>query len=102
MLRETDSGGFGSNCILKQGLDRGQIACRRKGGPPSQIAQITNKNRVYWVCGVQMYADLSEHDPPPPWSRLGWQYWPQSQRGTREEEKAGRMVDDSSSINWLA
>ena len=71
MLRETDSGGFGSNCILKQGLDRGQIACRRKGGPPSQIAQITNKNRVYWVCGVQMYADLSEHDPPPPLEQAG-------------------------------
>ena len=31
--------------------------------PRSQIGQITNKNGVYWVLGVQINADLSRNDP---------------------------------------
>ena len=30
----------------------------------SQIAQIANKNRVYWGFGVQMHADPSRNEPP--------------------------------------
>ena len=55
-------GAAGLPRVLRGGLSRGYPRSHRVE-PRAQIAQIANKNQVYWGFGVQMYADLSRNDP---------------------------------------